>query len=555
MSMRKPVVTACYRDSGVAAYRGNPLIEALPPVMTVERLAKTLRGSIPFDEADLLCSGPIRAHSISRIIDDFFCPLTAHVRLEEKLSLMIRGGYVGRNPSDGRLREHLQNGYERVLTGDLEAFRFSGARSTAQSMSVIGGSGNGKSTTINRILSSYPQVIYHQDLNLEQVVYLKIDCSHDGSLKGICQNFFRALDRALDTNYERRYGIRRHSVETMLATMAQIANAHALGVLVIDEIQHLNRSKSGGSEKMLNFFVTLVNTIGLPVVLVGTPKARDIFETDLRSARRGAGFGAIFWERMTKTESDGSPGEWNVLTDKLWKLQWLKNRDTALTQEIRDTWYDLSQGVLDTVVKLFVLAQLRAIATRLERITSGLLRQVYEDELRPVHPMLEALRSGDPDKIARYSDLALDGIDRRLIQLQAKISANQKSIEPEDQLAALVSDDEKRLFALLSAFGYESSLLLSVVKRAFSENPGAELQTLLPTVVEWLKEPAQRSGTNPGSKKPRINPVKSKDWHTLPAEDLRFLSSQSKDANSMHKALCQSGAVLDINGWLKRSVS
>ncbi len=37
---------------------------------------------------------------------------------------------------------------------------------------------------------------------------------------------------------------------------------------------------------MLNFFVTLVNTIGLPVILVGTPKARDIFEKDFRSARR-----------------------------------------------------------------------------------------------------------------------------------------------------------------------------------------------------------------------------------------------------------------------------
>ena len=48
------------------------------------------------------------------------------------------------------------------------------------------------------------------------------------------------------------------------------------------EIQHLSRQRSGGIEQMLNFFVTLVNVIGLPVVMVGTPKARPIFETDLR---------------------------------------------------------------------------------------------------------------------------------------------------------------------------------------------------------------------------------------------------------------------------------
>ena len=51
--------------------------------------------------------------------------------------------------------------------------------------------------------------------------------------------------------------------------MSQIANVHAIGVLIIDEIQHLSMSKSGGVEKMLNFFVTLVNVIGLPVVMIG----------------------------------------------------------------------------------------------------------------------------------------------------------------------------------------------------------------------------------------------------------------------------------------------
>ena len=101
---------------------------------------------------------------------------------------------------------------------------------------------------------------------------------------------------------ERRYGLKRHGIETMLALMSQIANAHALGLLVIDEIQHLSRSRSGGSQEMLNFFVTMVNIIGVPVMLIGTPKAREIFEADLRSARRGAGFGAIFWDPIQQTQ-------------------------------------------------------------------------------------------------------------------------------------------------------------------------------------------------------------------------------------------------------------
>jgi len=45
-----------------------------------------------------------------------------------------------------------------------------------------------------------------------------------------------------------------------MVKMSTLAHTHGLGLLIIDEIQHLSQAKSGGSEKMLNFFVTLVNT-------------------------------------------------------------------------------------------------------------------------------------------------------------------------------------------------------------------------------------------------------------------------------------------------------
>lgn len=67
--------------------------------------------------------------------------------------------------------------------GDLNAFKFESVKSTAQSMLLIGCSGYGKTTSLIRTLSAYPQVIYHRNFNIEQVVYLKIDCSHNGSLK------------------------------------------------------------------------------------------------------------------------------------------------------------------------------------------------------------------------------------------------------------------------------------------------------------------------------------------------------------------------------------
>ncbi|MBN1062511.1 ATP-binding protein [Clostridium botulinum] len=68
-----------------------------------------------------------------------------------------------------------------------------------------------------------------------------------------------------------------------------------MGMLIVDEVQHLSTAKSGGAEKMLNYFVTLINTIGVRVILVGTRKALEILESEFRQARRGSGQGDIIW--------------------------------------------------------------------------------------------------------------------------------------------------------------------------------------------------------------------------------------------------------------------
>jgi len=554
MSLPANIALAIYRDPGVDQYRGNPLIEALPPIMTTKQIKQGLSGTIKFEPQDIFVDGTHRVHIISQLLDDFFQPIGRHLQLESKLSIMIRQGYVGRNLGDGSLNTHLQNGYERVMSGELDVFRFEHVKSTARSLSLIGCSGSGKSITLNRILATYPQVIYHEKYNFTQITYLKLDCPHDGSLKSLCNHFFRAIDTVLQTDYERKYALKRHSVETLIALMSQIANVHAIGVLVIDEIQHLSMSRSGGVEKMLNFFVTLVNVIGLPVVMVGTPKARPIFEMDLRSARRGAGFGALLWEPMQAPKPTADPAnsqarvnEWMAFTDKLWQYQWLQKRDEVLSETVRQCWYDLSQGVLDIVVKLFVLAQLRAIATRTERITPQLLKQVYDDELRPVHPMLAALRSGDPELIAKYSDLIVPDIDKRILELSAKIEAEQSVSN--SGLGKYGSNEQAiRLHNLLVGMDCSSDLIGPLIERAFSSYPTLSVRELMPIILEWYGS----GGEEPKKLKSKIVNVKSKDWHTLDSEDLRFKFSQCGKTQPVYHELKRSELVFDVMSWLKK---
>lgn len=549
MPLPENFIDAIYRDPGLERYRGNPLIEALPPVMDLKAMKASLTGKVDFNPQDCFDKGHLRAHQISSLLDDFFQPLSIHRQLEEKISILIRAGYVGRNIADGSLNRKMQEGYKRIMSGATADYRFSQSNSTAKSLSLIGCSGSGKSSTVNRILATYPQVIYHPKYNFIQLPYLRIECPSDGSLKSLCLNFFREVDRTLHTGYEEKYARKRHSTEVLLSLMAQVATQRAIGVLVIDEIQRLTLKRSVSKEAMLEFFVALANVIGVPVVMVGTPKARPIFELELQAGRRSAGFGSLFWEPMQHglTRVDPKTGkprrtEWQAFTDKLWRYQWLTKREEVLSDEIRDCWLDLSQGVLDIVVKLFVLAQMRAISTGLERITVKLLRTVYEQELKPVHPMLDALRRGEPELITKYSDLQLPGIDKRILQLRKAIDERQVKQEPDQPFSG--NETASRLHTMLQALGCESKLLQPLIENALKDYPKLSIPELSRIILDWYYKPAK-------PKKAKPETVKVAEWGTLPSEDLRFKFSQAQKGK-LYEELTYGAELFDVPSWLKK---
>lgn len=307
---------------------------------------------------------------------------------------------------------------------------------------------------------------------------------------------------------------------------------------------------------MLEFFVALVNIIGVPVILVGTPKARSIFELELQSARRSTGIGSMVWEpqpqhknRIDKATGKPKPTEWRLLTDKLWQYQWLIHRDEPLTEEIRNTWFELSQGVLDIVVKLFVLAQLRAIITGVERLSSKLFRKVYESELQPIHPMIEALKSGKAKSIAKYSDLKYKEIDKRLLELSQQIS--EVTAAKSDTLPFASDSEAMRLYNLLLGMGCESELLVPLVQKAIKDHPNLQVRALIPLVLEWYEQTPDE--VEEFKEKPVL--IKPKDWHTLPSDDLRFGYSQhKKQSGELYRYYKQEGKIFDMTAWLKQSV-
>lgn len=408
-------VNAEYRDQVIPEYQGNPLIEALPDIWSGGEVISRLSQKAAYNNGERELDAQYRLHCIHRLFR-YFQPLEQHIDIEQRISRSIRQGYLDRNPFLPEFASNLADGY--AVMKDKGTYQMlQGGKTTASGFTIIGVSGVGKSTAVEKILAMYPQRILHTSyrgrmLAMTQLVWLKLDCPHDGSLKQLCYQFFHAVDLAAGTEYFTQYTRGKYALETLLIIMTQLVRQFQIGILVIDEIQHLSEAKGGGSDKMLNFFVTLVNTIGLPVVLIGTIKAMSILQGEFRQARRGSGQGDLIWDRM---KNDAS---WRVFVKSMWRYQWTR-KGVPYTDEMVNAIYDESQGIIDIAVKLYAIVQIDAITKGTETFTAADVHRAAEKKLALVKPMLDALRSGDRKKILKYEDIATVSIEDYLSAYKA----------------------------------------------------------------------------------------------------------------------------------------
>ena len=112
---RGVIPLARYQEQQLPEYQDNPLISALPPIPDLQEVVDLLQQLPGFEPQEALLDGRLRAHAIARLLHGFFQPLSHHLELESKISLMIRQGYIGRNPASGAWYAHLQNGYRRRI--------------------------------------------------------------------------------------------------------------------------------------------------------------------------------------------------------------------------------------------------------------------------------------------------------------------------------------------------------------------------------------------------------------------------------------------------------
>ncbi|WP_052341643.1 ATP-binding protein [Salinarimonas rosea] len=522
-------------------YCENPFIARLPPVLSAAGLFRTLQDLPRHDEAERRLPSHLRIHCAMRL-GRYFDPNERHIALEQRMDVLIRQGYLGRNPNTTDYYLRLRNDLARVSARsfDVEATPMC---TTANGFALIGVSGMGKTDSITRILKRYPQVIEHvEPVAVSQVPWVKLECPYKGSVKQLCFDFFSKMDELLGTSFRKQHGGRRAGVDDVTLQMAAIANRHAVGLIVIDEIQHLTEAQGTGSKEMLNFLVTLVNRCSTPVMIIGTPRALPLVQGAFRQARRASGVGSVMWERMT-------PGKtWDHFVRRMWAYQWTREH-VDLSDEIRAVLYDESQGIIDVLVKLYMLAQVRAISfsamePRPEPLDAKALRRTAEEYLGLIQPMISALRSGRAEIIAQYDDLepfALHvrrALDDALMRAGAApdLAALDEPTIGETAKGSETADDAP-IIAALERLGLAPDIARIMVHKARAGMPGASALELSGIVMDMVRG----RGPETPPKRSKGRPRKVEVEAALVAGDIRAIVGPDK--SNCYDALLAAGVV------------
>lgn len=193
-------VSAIYKEQELPEYRGNPLIEALPEALTEDEVLLEMSYFPEIDEK-IRWTAPanVREQYVERI-KKFRCPQTNLIQAYKMILRALRESYAARNPLKSGTIQYLHYyGNERP---DIEP-ESGYFKSQAETITIVGMSGSGKTTMIEQVMDHFPQIIEHSSYKgvfpgfSKQIVWVKINCPYNSSVRDLCEEILQKLDDAI----------------------------------------------------------------------------------------------------------------------------------------------------------------------------------------------------------------------------------------------------------------------------------------------------------------------------------------------------------------------
>ena len=242
----------------------------------------------------------------------------------------------------------------------------------SDSFTLIGCSGIGKSTAINRAIDMITEKKLLENAYTKIIPCLIVQCPFDCSPKGLLLEILRQADTFLNSDYYLKAMKNRVTTDMLLGNVAQIALNH-IALLIVDEIQNVVGHKNGKS--LVSLLTQLINSSGISICMVGTPECAIFFEQAMQLARRALGlyynaveYGQFFYDFCAT----------------LFQYQYVKNQ-TELSDSIVRWLYDHGGGIISIVVSLIHDAQELAILNGTETLNLDTLNEAYTKRLTMLH--------------------------------------------------------------------------------------------------------------------------------------------------------------------------
>lgn len=402
-------------------YRDNPLIASLPPMLSESEVTKYFMRT-----PNIYRGGSINQRVFQcEDLFDVVIPTENYWPIYQIVYSMLFNSYVNRNPL---LQKVTKFSYDMAL--HKKEIDRTWERTTGGGSVLLAPSGFGKSTIYKRIFNFLPSVInlkpfQGKEFGGQQIVCVFLEIPSDGSRKGLMKLFFEKIDELAGTNYVEDFG--KATIADFEPLFRQICSTLHVGLLIIDDIQNLRKSKGSDDIALLNFMSSLSNVIGVGIIKIGTPDASDLFETDFTPLRRSTTAG----DHIIKRYKKGDVG-WRSLVCALWSFQWTEKSTVKslakyttkgieiLDNDVFDLIYKYSQGVPYLLTFLLISAQKWAIATSYEKLDSKAIEKGHINSSSLIRLAVQEIRSDNEEK---FNDLMAKHVTIAETQAQHAIEA------------------------------------------------------------------------------------------------------------------------------------
>ncbi len=347
--MRTGFVDAKYVRSANPEYNGNPFIEALPCPRDGVKLTNAYFKPIPMiDSTKLNQMSYVRQKESVLSLKNLRLPLPFHKQLEFINYDVMTGSYALRKPYywngmtfDAYVGEKKVELYTRTkgLIGD----------SAPSGFSLLGASGCGKSSALKILFENMPQLIAHHPkptITIPQITYIVVACVPNSNFSALYRQIGEAIDWALgnaEPIYEKMI-MKCRTVADKQLKVCELIEKFSIGTIVLDEIQLIDFTAN--KENTYEGLLSIVNKTKVALSVVGTDEAYSALFSKLRNARRSGDYISA----SNYTAENGA--DFHQIVELLFQWQWF-DQPIVLTDEIVDTLYDCSKGLINQLIWIY----------------------------------------------------------------------------------------------------------------------------------------------------------------------------------------------------------